>query len=855
MILTLTYFKDSPNPLRSSSFFILLCLLVYYALLAAELLGVLRETRYGAVDYAMCGMVLAGIMIYFATVGSGRISYIYIEKHEMYKYLDEPMFLLDEDGFILDTNPKGAQMLAEMGICDWQKGTTHIRQMEEDMAVRNTLNNLIHGDKDNENLFVVGEEFPRCYRKVIKPFYGSDGQKGSFLMLDEITNEVILMERLEATAGADSLTGLANRYRYDQLLRELDVDENLPLSVVMADVNKLKHINDTQGHAAGDSLLKGIADVLRDSCPVGCHVARIGGDEFVIILPRYGEAAVRLIMEKIKNSRIEGFGALEDLLSLGRSTKTVMDENLRELVHTADIEMYGQKSRHAAAGGKAMLNEVRIIVYSIIALLAVLGIVLTLKKQKAKKLRRYIVLLECMIMGWAVCLVLFNLSQTVEAAAYLYDLDMPFVAMCSYAAFMFVMNFYNIRAYSSLAMRLVLLVIPVITALVVALPGGNVFMRSEITVVSIDPAHVVETTSNLWYWVHVLYCYLLVMIVVIVSMVQYSKMPAACKGVSRLVVVSLLSVVAGNIIVLAFRKLPIDITLLGASICTLLLFRAVQNSSGLGFVIQARHEVLDEFNEAIMVVDNEGCVIYGNRTAEKLQRFLGAGVTQAEYEAVLRTMFGNAQKHEFVEDESGGTDYMLDTPQGKKTYNVREKHLMDRRGAALGMIVTIIEVTTLRQSIEKLEAEAGMDALTGLCNRASMERFKRDAEQKNEVPVGLIMVDLNDLKTVNDQLGHGQGDVYLRVVAENILASCPSSAWAGRIGGDEFMVIIPRYSMEQTAKLAATISLRVRTAGTQLFKASVAVGADVWDGTGTLEQAVDRADKKMYKNKRYIKDR
>ncbi len=83
----------------------------------------------------------------------------------------------------------------------------------------------------------------------------------------------------------DVQTGLYNRRYYETQIQVFDAKENLPVSVIIADVNGLKMINDAFGHQAGDQLLKKAADVIKRICPTIDTIARWGGDEFVIFIP------------------------------------------------------------------------------------------------------------------------------------------------------------------------------------------------------------------------------------------------------------------------------------------------------------------------------------------------------------------------------------------------------------------------------------------------------------------------------------------------------------------------------------------------------------------------------------------
>ena len=109
---------------------------------------------------------------------------------------------------------------------------------------------------------------------------------------------------------SDKLTGLYNRrFCEDEMLRLDDVAQ-LPISVVVADLNGLKLVNDAFGHAEGDKLLRQAAGALRQNCRTTDVVARWGGDEFVIILPQTNQQqASRSTLASVRSTRRPGSAA------------------------------------------------------------------------------------------------------------------------------------------------------------------------------------------------------------------------------------------------------------------------------------------------------------------------------------------------------------------------------------------------------------------------------------------------------------------------------------------------------------------------------------------------------------------
>lgn len=88
---------------------------------------------------------------------------------------------------------------------------------------------------------------------------------------------------------------------FEEELKRLDRESNLPVSIIVADVNGLKLTNDIFGHNAGDELLKKVAEVFKSVCRRDDIIAGVGGDEFVILLPKTEAKDVEKIISRIKN--------------------------------------------------------------------------------------------------------------------------------------------------------------------------------------------------------------------------------------------------------------------------------------------------------------------------------------------------------------------------------------------------------------------------------------------------------------------------------------------------------------------------------------------------------------------------
>jgi len=136
---------------------------------------------------------------------------------------------------------------------------------------------------------------------LAKALYDEEGNLiGALECLIDITDRKRLEDKLLYTSSHDALTSLYNRAYFEEMLCRLEKEGPYPISVIMADVDDLKAVNDSLGHAAGDEILKRAASILKKSFRESDCVARIGGDEFAVLLPKTDEAAVKEALDRIR---------------------------------------------------------------------------------------------------------------------------------------------------------------------------------------------------------------------------------------------------------------------------------------------------------------------------------------------------------------------------------------------------------------------------------------------------------------------------------------------------------------------------------------------------------------------------
>lgn len=364
--------------------------------------------------------------------------------------------------------------------------------------------------------------------------------------------------------------------------------------------------------------------------------------------------------------------------------------------------------------------------------------------------------------------------------------------------------------------------------------------------------------KGIWYWVHIAYLNIAVLISNVIFLNMYFKSHARYKTQGLILFISSLVPWVTLIIYLSkFISWPVDINPFAFTLMSLIIYFGSKKQNILEIVPIARDTVFENIYDAVIVLDTKDIIVDYNHAAENLlgnKKMIGAPIR-----SLLEKYFEDNTTVDIADIDS-----FSEITINNKVFNIRHIRLTGKKNQNIGSAFILRDITEYKLLTQKLHELAVTDDLTGISNRrhffdnAIRELFR---SKRSSRPLSVIMIDIDHFKSVNDTYGHAVGDEVLKKIAARISGSLRSLDIYARYGGEEFIICLPETALEDAKNVAERIRRIVEEtimldANNNDFNVTVSLGvAALSQHYDTLEQIIEQADKALYKAKQSGRNR
>jgi diguanylate cyclase (GGDEF)-like protein/PAS domain S-box-containing protein len=270
-------------------------------------------------------------------------------------------------GMVYQLNKKFGEIVGrsvqELLTLDW-KAYSHPDEIQENLDKHALLKEKKINSFSMNKRYFKPDGSTVWVNMTVVPFKAETIKDMHICMIEDITEGKRWEQEITYLSYHDILTGLYNRTFFEEEQKRFNLSRKLPISVIMGDVNGLKLINDSFGHSEGDVLLKEMAKILKSCCRGEDIIARVGGDEFVILLSQTDAKGAEELCKRIhkacknyeKNNMRKTFYLS---ISLGHATKVQDDQTIEELLREAESMLYKKKNPERKKVRNAIIQAVK----------------------------------------------------------------------------------------------------------------------------------------------------------------------------------------------------------------------------------------------------------------------------------------------------------------------------------------------------------------------------------------------------------------------------------------------------------------------------------------------------------------
>lgn len=304
----------------------------------------------------------------------------------------------------------------------------------------------------------------------------------------------------------------------------------------------------------------------------------------------------------------------------------------------------------------------------------------------------------------------------------------------------------------------------------------------------------------------------------------------------------------------------LGVAIMGVLVVARWAFRQLEKNADAGSQSESASLLLQEYEQRgvgwLWQVDSENRVSY---ISTRMCALLGKSGSQLLGHSLPALLGGNAELGRVLLDKQpfNSLEMELKTPRGVRWISIAGDPIIDTAGRFDGFRGVGSDITEVRQTQERLTHLANVDVLSGLPNRGRVRQLLGDALRiatTGNVPCAIMFLDLDGFKPVNDTFGHPKGDAVLRAVAKRLVDQVGPDGSVGRMGGDEFAIVIPDGQSRKKVELLADRIISSIKEPYQIDQTEICIGVSIGCAFGpidgaTVDDLILKADLALYQAK------
>lgn len=427
---------------------------------------------------------------------------------------------------------------------------------------------------------------------------------------------------------------------------------------------------------------------------------------------------------------------------------------------------------------------------------------------------------------------------------------------------------HHTRWYRSRLCNAVLILVPLVFHILLWTNGSHELIRQDVHIDVSGFFPVLGKTFSVLFWPFVPYNFLVTFLTF--GFLLQSMLHKSIQEKKQLLMLSvglLLPVITTALTFFDTHPINFDLTPAVFSISGLLISFAVFRYSLFNVLPVAYSRIFQDLQQGIIIFNADDRVADMNRAAsEMLDLDIQQSISKTWHELFAREGALEILYDRKEENQQSGflqTEFLTSRSGCERYFDISLRRISDRREKLIGWILTAYDITERKRSEEQANYIALHDILTGLPNRRAFFRLAEEQiayMEQHEEGFGLVYIDIDNFKSINDTWGHQGGDFILKETARLLMRVVRQTDIAARIGGDEFVLLLPGLSCNEHLLSVTDKIFSAAKRGVVLNEQSISLGMSMGlclyprDGK-MLEELLTASDAAMYQAKKSGKNR